>query len=261
MRLTALLLALLSPAAWAAEESAMNAADVSWMMVATTLVLFMTIPGIALFYAGMVRKKNVLSVVMQSFAICCSITIVWYVCGYSLAFTEGNFFIGGFDKVFLHGIGINTMQGSIPEMLFMMFQMTFAILTPALMCGAFAERMKFSALFLFMVLWSLFCYVPICHWVWGPDGWLAAAGALDYAGGTVVHINAGVAGLVACLMLGKRIGYGKEAMAPHNLILAMVGACFRGSAGSALTADPVWLPTAAQLWRSWFLRSPPLPQR
>lgn len=226
MRVTALLLALLSPAAWAAEESAMNAADVSWMMVATTLVLFMTIPGIALFYAGMVRKKNVLSVVMQSFAICCSITIVWYVCGYSLAFTEGNFFIGGFDKVFLHGIGINTMQGSIPEMLFMMFQMTFAILTPALMCGAFAERMKFSALFLFMVLWSLFCYVPICHWVWGPDGWLAAAGALDYAGGTVVHINAGVAGLVACLMLGKRIGYGKEAMAPHNLILAMVGACF-----------------------------------
>ena len=159
MRVTALLLALLSPAAWAAEESAMNAADVSWMMVATTLVLFMTIPGIALFYAGMVRKKNVLSVVMQSFAICCSITIVWYVCGYSLAFTEGNFFIGGFDKVFLHGIGINTMQGSIPEMLFMMFQMTFAILTPALMCGAFAERMKFSALFLFMVLWSLFCYV------------------------------------------------------------------------------------------------------
>ena len=243
MRLTALLLALLSPAAWAAEESAMNAADVSWMMVATTLVLFMTIPGIALFYAGMVRKKNVLSVVMQSFAICCSITIVWYVCGYSLAFTEGNFFIGGFDKVFLHGIGINTMQGSIPEMLFMMFQMTFAILTPALMCGAFAERMKFSALFLFMVLWSLFCYVPICHWVWGPDGWLAAAGALDYAGGTVVHINAGVAGLVACLMLGKRIGYGKEAMAPHNLILAMVGACFLWigwfgfNGGSGLAAD------------------------
>ena len=243
MRVTALLLALLSPAAWAAEESAMNVADVSWMMVATTLVLFMTIPGIALFYAGMVRKKNVLSVVMQSFAICCSITIVWYVCGYSLAFTEGNFFIGGFDKVFLHGIGINTMQGSIPEMLFMMFQMTFAILTPALMCGAFAERMKFSALFLFMVLWSLFCYVPICHWVWGPDGWLAAAGALDYAGGTVVHINAGVAGLVACLMLGKRIGYGKEAMAPHNLILAMVGACFLWigwfgfNGGSGLAAD------------------------
>lgn len=158
-------------------------------------------------------------------------------------FTEGNFFIGGFDKVFLHGIGINTMQGSIPEMLFMMFQMTFAILTPALMCGAFAERMKFSALFLFMVLWSLFCYVPICHWVWGPDGWLAAAGALDYAGGTVVHINAGVAGLVACLMLGKRIGYGKEAMAPHNLILAMVGACFLWigwfgfNGGSGLAAD------------------------
>ena len=135
------------------------------------------------------------------------------------------------------------MQGSIPEMLFMMFQMTFAILTPALMCGAFAERMKFSALFLFMVLWSLFCYVPICHWVWGPDGWLAAAGALDYAGGTVVHINAGVAGLVACLMLGKRIGYGKEAMAPHNLILAMVGACFLWigwfgfNGGSGLAAD------------------------
>lgn len=209
-----------------AEEIAMNAADVSWMLMATTLVLFMTIPGIALFYAGMVRKKNVLSVAMQSFAICCSITIVWWVCGYSLAFTEGNFFIGSFDKAFLKGVGINSMSGTIPEMLFMMFQMTFAILTPALMCGAFAERMKFSALFLFMVLWSLFCYVPICHWVWGSDGWLFVAGALDYAGGTVVHINAGVAGLVACIVLGKRIGYGKESMAPHNLIIALVGACF-----------------------------------
>ncbi len=219
-------LMLLSSPAVMAEETAMNAADVSWMLVATTLVLFMTIPGIALFYAGMVRKKNVLSVAMQSFAICCACTIVWYVCGYSLAFTEGSFFIGGLDQVFLKGIGIKTMHGSIPEMLFMIFQMTFAILTPALMCGAFAERMKFSALFLFMVLWSLFCYVPVCHWVWGPDGWLALAGALDYAGGTVVHINAGVAGLVACIVLGKRVGYGREAMAPHNLIIALVGACF-----------------------------------
>ncbi len=242
MKYLACLLALIGSSAMAA-ESEMNQADVAWMLVATTLVLFMTIPGIALFYAGMVRKKNVLSVVMQSFAICCSLTIVWYVIGYSLSFSEGNFFIGGFSKVFLKGIAIDTMQGSIPELLFMMFQMTFAILTPALMCGAFAERMKFSALFLFMVLWSLFCYAPVCHWVWASDGWLCELGALDYAGGTVVHINAGVAGLVACIVLGKRIGFKKEAMAPHNLVLAMMGACFLWigwfgfNGGSGLAAD------------------------
>lgn len=231
----------LSSSAWAAGE--INAVDVSWMMVATTLVLFMTIPGIALFYAGMVRKKNVLSVVMQSFAICCAVTIVWYAVGYSLAFSGGNWFIGNFDNVFLKNIQIDTMHGSIPEMLFMMFQMTFAILTPALMCGAFAERIKFSALFLFMILWSLFCYAPVCHWVWADEGWLFKAGALDYAGGTVVHINAGVAGLIACIYLGKRIGYGKEVMAPHNLVLALTGACFLWigwfgfNGGSGLAAD------------------------
>ncbi len=245
--------ALVSPAFGA--EDAMSAADVSWMLMATTLVLFMTIPGIALFYAGMVRKKNVLSVVMQSFAICCSVTLVWYVVGYSLAFDSGNFFIGGFSKVFLRGIGINTMQGNIPELLFMMFQMTFAILTPALMCGAFAERMKFSALFLFMILWSIFCYSPICHWVWAEDGLLAQMGALDYAGGTVVHINAGVAGLVACILLGKRIGFGKEAMAPHNLVLAMMGACFlwigwfgfNGGSGLAANARAVMAIVVSQI--------------
>lgn len=227
--------------ALAAEE--MNAADVSWMMTATTLVLFMTIPGIALFYAGMVRKKNVLSVVMQSFTICCAVTVVWYIVGYSLAFSGGNWFIGNFDNVFLRGIHIDTMHGSIPELLFMMFQMTFAILTPALMCGAFAERVKFSALFLFLVLWSLFCYTPVCHWVWADEGWLFKAGALDYAGGTVVHINAGVAGLIACIYLGKRVGYGREAMAPHNLVMALTGACFLWigwfgfNGGSGLAAD------------------------
>ncbi len=242
MKYVLLLISLFAMPAMAAED-AMNPADVAWMLTATTLVLFMTIPGIALFYAGMVRKKNVLSVVMQSFAICCSLTIVWYVVGYSLAFAEGNFFIGGFSKVFLKGLDINTMQGSIPELLFMMFQMTFALLTPALMCGAFAERMKFSALFLFMVLWSIFCYAPICHWVWAEDGWLCVMGALDYAGGTVVHINAGIAGLVACTVLGKRIGFKREAMAPHNLVLAMMGACFLWvgwfgfNGGSGLAAD------------------------
>ncbi len=241
MKYVLLLISLFAAPAMAADD--MNPADVAWMLTATTLVLFMTIPGIALFYAGMVRKKNVLSVVMQSFAICCSLTIVWYVLGYSLAFSEGNIFIGGFSKVFLRGVDINTMQGSIPELLFMMFQMTFALLTPALMCGAFAERMKFSALFLFMVLWSVFCYAPICHWVWADDGWLCTMGALDYAGGTVVHINAGIAGLIACIVLGKRIGFKREAMAPHNLVLAMMGACFLWigwfgfNGGSGLAAD------------------------
>jgi Amt family ammonium transporter len=236
------LLAALPAAAFAA-ESEMNAADVSWMLVATILVLFMTIPGIALFYGGMVRKKNVLSVLLQSFAICCAISVLWFVCGYSLSFSEENFFIGNFSKAFFNGIGINAMSGSIPELLFVMFQMTFAILTPALMCGAFAERIKFSALFLFIVLWSLFCYAPICHWVWASDGWLMAKGALDYAGGTVVHINAGVAGLVVSLVLGKRIGWRKEPMAPHNLVLALMGASFLWvgwfgfNGGSGLAAD------------------------
>lgn len=218
-------------------------ADIAWMLVATTLVLFMTIPGIALFYAGMVRKKNILSVVMQSFAICCAITIVWFFVGYSLSFDEGSPFIGGLGKAFLSGIKIDTMSGSIPELLFMLFQMTFAILTPALMCGSFAERMKFSSLLVFMILWSLCVYSPICHSVWASDGWLMNLGALDYAGGTVVHINSGIAALVVALVLGKRIGYRREVMAPHNLALAFIGACFLWigwfgfNGGSGLAAD------------------------
>lgn len=237
-----LLFSLYSGATSAAETEPVGA-DIAWMLVATTLVLFMTIPGIALFYAGMVRKKNILSVVMQSFAICCAITIVWYCIGYSLSFDTGSPFIGGLGKSFLAGITIDTMNGNIPELLFMLFQMTFAILTPALMCGAFAERMKFSSLLVFMILWSLCVYSPICHSVWATDGWLMNLGALDYAGGTVVHINSGIAALVVALVLGKRIGYRREAMAPHNLALAFIGACFLWigwfgfNGGSGLAAD------------------------
>ena len=203
----------------------------------------MTIPGIALFYAGMVRKKNILSTLAQSVAICGVITLVWYFVGYSLAFSEGSAFIGGLDKAFLSGISIDTLSGSIPELLFVFFQMTFAILTPALITGSFAERMKFSSLLVFMIAWSLLVYAPICHWVWAGDGYFANMGALDYAGGTVVHINAGIAGLVGCVMLGRRRGYGVQHLAPANLSLAMIGACllwfgwmgFNG--GSGLAAD------------------------
>ncbi|MCB6182859.1 ammonium transporter [Leeia sp. TBRC 13508] len=213
------------------------------MLVATALVLFMTIPGLALFYGGMVRKKNVLATLMQSFAICCAVTVVWIVIGYSLAFAPGNGFVGGLSKVMLSGVKVDTLWGTIPEMLFMVFQMTFAIITPALITGAFAERMKFSAMLLFSVLWSIVVYSPICHWVWESGGWLFAKGALDFAGGTVVHINAGVAGLVAALVLGKRVGFGKEAMPPHNLVLTLIGASmlwvgwFGFNAGSELAAD------------------------
>ena len=223
----ALLTSLESGAALAADEAApvLDKADTAWVMVAGLLVLLMTIPGIALFYAGMVRKKNILSTLAQSVAICGVITLVWYFVGYSLAFSEGSAFIGGLDKAFLSGISIDTLSGSIPELLFVFFQMTFAILTPALITGSFAERMKFSSLLVFMIAWSLLVYAPICHWVWAGDGYFANMGALDYAGGTVVHINAGIAGLVGCVMLGRRRGYGVQHLAPANLSLAMIGAC------------------------------------
>ena len=237
----ALLSAVAALAAFAADT--IDKADVAWMLVATTLVLFMTIPGIALFYGGMSRKKNLLSVLAQSSAICCALSVLWVVVGYSLAFTPGNPWIGSFDHIFLKGLSLHTMSGSIPTLLFMIFQMTFAVLTGALITGSFAGRMKFSAMLVFMLVWSLAVYAPICHWVWCEGGFFFDLGALDYAGGTVVHINAGIAGLVACLMIGKRIGYGREAMSPYNLTATMVGASilwigwFGFNGGSGLAAN------------------------
>ena len=236
-----LLSAVAAPAAFAADT--IDKADVAWMLVATTLVLFMTIPGIALFYGGMSRKKNLLSVLAQSSAICCALSVLWVVVGYSLAFTPGNPWIGSFDHIFLKGLNLHTMSGSIPTLLFMIFQMTFAVLTGALITGSFAGRMKFSAMLVFMLAWSLAVYAPICHWVWCEGGCFFDLGALDYAGGTVVHINAGIAGLVACLMIGKRIGYGREAMSPYNLTATMIGASilwigwFGFNGGSGLAAN------------------------
>ena len=225
----------------------LDSGNTAWMLTSTALVLFMTIPGLALFYGGMVRKKNVLATMMQSFAITALITLVWMVAGYSIAFQEGSPYFGSMARFMLNGMGLNSMSGTdganIPESVFMTFQMTFAIITPALIAGAFADRMKFSAMLWFIGLWSLLVYSPIAHWVWGPHGWLADKGVLDYAGGTVVHINAGIAGLVAALVLGKRLGYGKEAMAPHNLTLTVIGAAmlwvgwFGFNAGSAVAAD------------------------
>ena len=219
--------------------------DTAWMMTSTALVLLMTIPGLALFYGGMVRKKNILATVMQSFAITCLVTVIWMVAGYSLAFTDGgsmNPYIGGLSKFLLSGIELNTLSGTIPESVFMVFQMTFAIITPALIAGAFADRMKFSALLWFIGLWSLLVYAPITHWVWAAGGFLFDAGVLDFAGGTVVHINAGIAGLVCALVLGKRLGVGHENMAPYNLVYSVIGASllwvgwFGFNAGSALTS-------------------------
>ncbi|MFZ5660904.1 MAG: ammonium transporter [Pseudomonadota bacterium] len=232
-----------APAAAPAPAPTLDAGNTAWMLTATALVLLMTIPGLALFYGGMVRKKNVLGTLMQSFAITALVSILWMMAGYSLAFTEGSPLVGGLDKLFLGGLGVDALTGTIPESVFMTFQMTFAIITPALITGAFAERMKFSAMLWFMGLWVLLVYAPIAHWVWGTGGWLFDRGILDYAGGTVVHINAGVAGLMAALVLGKRIGYGKEPMPPHNLVLTVIGASllwvgwFGFNAGSALAAD------------------------
>ena len=222
----------------------LDSGDTAWMITATALVLFMTIPGLSLFYAGMVRSKNVLSVFMQCFAITGLMSILWAVYGYSLAFDEGNAFVGGLGKMFLSGVTVDAMSGTIPETVFMTFQMTFAVITPALIVGAFAERMKFSAMLVFMTLWLTLCYAPVCHWVWG-GGWLGGHGILDFAGGTVVHINAGVAALAAALVLGPRQGYPTTPMLPNNLTYTIVGAAmlwvgwFGFNAGSELAADGV----------------------
>ncbi len=248
---TALLGGLAAAPAWAADAK-IDSGDTAWMLTSTALVLMMCIPGLALFYAGMVRKKNVLSMMMQVFTACCLMTILWMVLGYSLAFGNGGAVVGDFSRVMLSGIGwdkpftLGTGDGAvaftIPETLFMMFQMTFAIITPALICGAFADRMKFSAMLWFMGVWMLIVYAPIAHMVWHPSGWIFGSGALDFAGGTVVHINAGIAGLVAAIVLGKRRGYGQDNMAPYNLTLAVIGASLlwvgwfgfnAGSAGAA----------------------------
>jgi len=231
--------------AFAAEAPTLNMANTAWMLISSVLVLFMTIPGLALFYGGLVRTKNVLSILMQCFAITCMVSIVWVLFAYSLAFGDGgpgNAWLGGMAKALMAGIGVNTLKGDIPETVFAMFQMTFAIITPALVVGAFAERMKFSAMLLFSLLWLLIVYVPVCHWVWG-DGWLQKLGVMDFAGGTVVHVNAGVAALVAALVLGKRKGFPETAMPPHNLTMTVIGACmlwvgwFGFNAGSALAAN------------------------
>jgi ammonium transporter, Amt family len=229
-----------------------SSGDTAWMLTSTALVLLMTIPGLALFYGGMVRKKNVLATLMQSFAITCLVTVLWVIAGYSLAFMPGGSFMGNLDRLFLKGMLFQKEAGkltvshlglTIPESVYMTFQMTFAIITPALICGAFADRMKFSAMLWFIGIWSLVIYSPIAHMMWEPSGYWAAKGVLDFAGGTVVHINAGIAGLVCALVLGKRIGYGKEAMAPHNLTLTLMGASllwvgwFGFNAGSAVAAD------------------------
>ena len=240
-----LLFTLLPSLAMAEEAPTLSSGDTAWMLTATALVLFMTIPGLALFYAGMVRSKNVLSVLMQCFAITSLMTILWTVYGYSIAFGGDGPYWGGLSKMFLAGVGVDTLSGTIPETVFMTFQMTFAIITPALMVGAFAERMKFSTMMVFMTIWVTIVYAPVCHWVWGGGGWLGNKGILDFAGGTVVHINAGMAGLVAAIVLGKRKGYPTTAMPPHNLGYTLMGASmlwvgwFGFNAGSELAADGV----------------------
>ncbi|MEP0709322.1 ammonium transporter [Parvibaculum sp.] len=227
------------------EVPTVDSGDTAWMITATALVLMMTIPGLALFYGGMVRKKNVVAMTAQNFALAALMSVVWMVIGYSLAFGDGGAmqaYVGGLDNLFLSGLGVDSISGTIPESVFMTFQMTFAIITAALITGAFADRMKFSSMLVFMTLWSIVVYAPVCHWVWG-GGFLGSDGVLDFAGGTVVHINAGIAGLVACLVLGPRKGYGTENMAPHNVVLTMIGASFLWvgwfgfNAGSELAAD------------------------
>jgi ammonium transporter, Amt family len=260
-----------APAAAAAAATSgppkVDSGDTAWMLTSTALVLLMTIPGLALFYGGMVRKKNILATLMQSFVITCIVTIVWTVVGYSIAFTAGSgstaAYMGDLSRFMLNGIAghiskgndtqafvlasgvkdIADMNTTIPETVYMMFQMTFAIITPALIAGAFADRMKFSALCIFITLWSVLIYSPIAHWVWAPTGWAAINGQLDFAGGTVVHINAGIAGLMCAFVLGKRVGYGVDNMAPYNLTYSVIGASllwvgwFGFNAGSAVAAN------------------------
>jgi ammonium transporter, Amt family len=283
--LAALVFALLLPAAAGAEEMVLDSGDTAWMLTATALVLFMTLPGLALFYSGMVRSKNVLSVLMQCFAIAGLMTVLWVIYGYSLVFDNSgmeagviNFssFVGGLDRMFLSGMTVDSLAGTIPESVFVTFQLTFAIITPALIVGAFAERMKFSAMMWFMGLWFTLCYAPIAHMVWGGDGALLwDMGVLDFAGGTVVHINAGVAGLVAAIMIGQRKGYPSAHMPPHNLTLTVVGASMlwvgwfgfnagsavaaNGSAGMAMLVTQIATATAALAWMftEWTLRGKP----
>ena len=217
-------------------------ANTAWMLVSAALVLFMTLPGLALFYAGLVRTKNVLSVLMQCFAITCVVTLAWFAVGYSIAFGDANAWWGGLGKAFFSGIQVDTVKGTIPESLFAMYQLTFAIITPALVIGAYAERVRFGGMLLFSVLWLLIVYCPLAHWVWG-DGWLQKMGIMDFAGGTVVHLNAGVAALVCALVLGRRRGFPDTQMAPHNMTMCATGAgmlwvgWFGFNAGSALAAD------------------------
>jgi Amt family ammonium transporter len=274
--------ALAQEAETAAEPAkpAIDTGDTAWMLTSTALVLMMTIPGLALFYGGMVRKKNVLSIVMQCFATTCIVTVAWMVIGYSWAFTDGGGmqkYLGGMSQFMLKGMTLdstNSLAGTIPESVFMTFQMTFAIITPALIVGAFADRMKFSALVLYMTLWLLIVYAPIAHWVWG-GGFLGGAGVLDFAGGTVVHINAGIAGLVTALYLGKRTGYGTENMAPHNLVYSLTGASLLwvgwfgfnagsavaagGRAGMAMAVTQIATATAALAWMfaEWLVHRKP----
>jgi Amt family ammonium transporter len=234
-----------APLAAGAEPPKIDTANTAWMLTSSVLVLFMTIPGLALFYAGLVRSKNVLSVLMQCFAITCMVSIAWVVVAYSIAFGDGggaNAWFGGFGKSFMAGVARESVTGTIPETVFSMFQLTFAIITPALVVGAYAERVRFSGMLIFSLLWLLLVYAPVTHWVWG-GGWLQKMGLLDFAGGTVVHLNAGMAALIAALVLGRRKGFPETPMPPHNLAMAVTGACmlwvgwFGFNAGSALAAD------------------------
>ena len=239
---SAILLFLYASFALAAEPPKLDPAITAWMLTSSVLVLFMTLPGLALFYAGLVRTKNVLSVLMQCFAITCIATLAWVVIGYSIAFGDGNAWYGGFAKSFLAGIDVRTVKGSIPETVFAMYQLTFAIITPALVIGAYAERVRFGGMLLFSLLWLLIVYCPVAHWVWG-EGWLQKRGLMDFAGGTVVHLNAGMAALVCALVLGRRRGFPETAMPPHNMTMTVTGAAmlwvgwFGFNAGSALAAD------------------------
>ena len=274
--LAATLLTVLGPASSFAQTQApkVDSGDTAWMLTSTALVLLMTIPGLVLFYGGMVRKKNVLSTVIQSFAATCLVTLLWVVVGYSIAFGEGNQFWGGFEKFLLLDMSAGSVSGTIPESVFMTFQMTFAIITPVLITGAFIDRMKFSSLLVFIAAWVLVVYAPITHWVWG-GGFLADAGVLDFAGGTVVHINAGVAGLVAAVVIGKRVRYGSELFAPHSLVLSVVGAAFlwvgwfgfnagsavaaNGAAGMAMAVTQISAAAGGLAWMSldWALHKKP----
>ncbi|MDQ8037782.1 MAG: ammonium transporter [Pedobacter sp.] len=261
-----LLGAVSAPAFAETSAPALNAGNTAWILTATALVLFMTLPGLALFYGGLVRSRNVLSVLMQCFAIAAGVSLLWLIGLYSLAFSDGgaaNSVIGGFSKIFFSGISRDSLTGDIPEILFAAFQMTFAIITPSLIIGAFAERMKFSAMLLFSLLWTVLVYVPVCHWVWG-GGFLQQMGLLDFAGGTVVHITAGVAALVAAIVLGPRKGFGRTAMPPHNMTMTVIGAgmlwvgwygfnagsalAANGSAGMALVATHISASAGALMW-------------